>query len=197
MKKTFVWRQNRGVGRSLSSTASRMNPRECARRAAHLVYAFLLDEGDGNALVELAFVAPIIMIMLTGVASFSMALYNYQQLGYAVSSAAQQVGAQQGLITDPCASLESDVTSALPGWTVSKFTFTTTITNQSGSATTFGPLAGTAFTCTSGAGDMAQNEPMTVTVSYQYSWFSILTWRPNSTFTPSGNLTVSESVLVE
>jgi hypothetical protein len=44
---------------------------------------------------------------------------------------------------------------------------------------------------------MALNEPMTVTVSYQYNWFSIFTWRPNNTFTPSGNLTVSEAVLVE
>lgn len=151
---------------------------------------------EGNALVELAFVAPIMMVMLTGLASFAMALYSYQELGYAVSSAAQQVGAEQGLITDPCATLESDITSALPGWTVSKFTFTTTITNSSG-PNTFGPLAGTAFTCTSGASDMTLNEPMSVTVSYQYSWFSIFTWRPNSTFTPSGNLTVTEAVLVE
>jgi hypothetical protein len=36
---------------------------------------------EGNALVELAFVAPIVMLLLTGVASFSMALYSYQQLG--------------------------------------------------------------------------------------------------------------------
>jgi Flp pilus assembly protein TadG len=151
---------------------------------------------EGNALVELAFVAPILMIMLTGLASFAMALYSYQQLGYAVSAAAQQVGAEQGLITDPCATLESDITTALPGWTVNKFTFTTTITNASG-PNTFGPLAGTSFTCTSGASDMTLNEPMSVTVSYQYNWFSILTWRPNNTFTPSGNLTVSESVLVE
>jgi hypothetical protein len=152
---------------------------------------------EGNALVELAFVAPIMMVMLTGLASFAMALYSYQQLGYAVSSAAQQVGAEQGLITDPCATLESDITTALPGWTVSKFTYTVVITNSSGTADTFGPTAGSGFSCTSGASDMALNEPMTVTVSYQYNWFSIFTWRPNSTFTPSGNLTVSEAVLVE
>jgi Flp pilus assembly protein TadG len=162
------------------------------------ILAWLREGEEGNALIELAFVAPIMMLMLTGLASFAMALYSYQQLGYAVSAAAQQVGAQQGLITDPCATLESDVTTALPGWTVSKFTFSTTITDKSGNANSFGPLVGTAFTCTAGAGDMALNEPMTVTVSYQYNWFSIFTWRPtNNTFTPSGNLTVSEAVLVE
>jgi Flp pilus assembly protein TadG len=152
---------------------------------------------EGNALIELAFVAPIMMLMLTGLASFAMALYSYQQLGYAVASAAQQVGAQQGLITDPCATLESDITTSLPGWTVSKFTFTTVIADSGGTNHTFGPTAGSGFSCTAGASDMALNEPMSVTVSYQYSWFSIFTWRPNNTFTPSGNLTVSESVLVE
>ena len=152
---------------------------------------------EGNALVELAFVAPIMMLMLTGLASFSMALYSYQQLGYAVSSAAQQVGAEQGLITDPCASLESAISGALPGWTISKFTYSATITDSSGTAHSFGPTAGASFSCTAGAGDMAQNEPMAVTVSYQYNWFSIFTWRPDNEFTPSGNLTVSEAVLVE
>src|SRR5580658_4966216 len=152
---------------------------------------------EGNALVELAFVAPIMMLMLTGLASFAMALYSYQQLGYAVASASQQVGAEQGLITDPCATLESDITTALPGWTVSKFTFSATITDSSGTAHSFGPTAGSGFSCTAGAGDMALNEPMAVTVSYAYSWFSILTWRPNNTFTPSGSLSVTESVLVE
>jgi Flp pilus assembly protein TadG len=158
---------------------------------------WLFGREEGNALIELAFVAPIMMLMLTGLASFAMALYSYQQLGYAVASASQQVGAEQGLITDPCSTLESDITTSLPGWTVSKFTFTTVIADSSGTNHTFGPTAGSGFSCTAGASDMALNEPMSVTVSYQYNWFSIFTWRPNNTFTPSGNLTVSESVLVE
>ncbi len=196
--KTFLSRGVRQVrGRFGAKHAEATAGAAAGRPWRGRIRSWLPIDEEGNALVELAFVAPIMMIMLTGLASFAMALYSYQQLGYAVSSAAQQVGAEQGLITDPCATLESDITSALPGWTVSKFSFTTTITDSSGSAHTFGPLAGTSFTCTSGAGDMALNEPMTVTVSYQYNWFSILTWRPDNTFTPSGNLTVSEAVLVE
>lgn len=159
---------------------------------------WLFGREEGNALIELAFVAPIMMLMLTGLASFAMALYSYQQLGYAVAAAAQQVGDEQGLISDPCATLESDITTALPGWTVSKFTFSATITDSSGTAHAFGPTVGSGFSCgPSGGSDMALNEPMAVTVSYQYNWFSIFTWRPNNTFTPSGNLSVTESVLVE
>jgi Flp pilus assembly protein TadG len=159
--------------------------------------ALLYSEEEGTQLVELALVAPIMMIMLTGLASFSMALYSYQQLGYATSAAAQQIGAQQGLISDPCAQLVTDMTGALPNWTASKFTYTAVITDSNNTAHTFGPTGGSGFSCTTGAGDMAQNYPMTITVVYQYSWFSILTWRPNNAFTPSGNLTVSETVMVE
>jgi Flp pilus assembly protein TadG len=170
----------------------------CERRSLRSrIHRFLSEDSRGNATVEMAFVAPIMMLMLTGLASFSMALYSYQQLGYAVSATAQQVGAEQGLLTDPCQTIESDVTTALPGWTPSKFTFTTVITDSTGSAHTFGPQAGSAFTCTSGANDMALNEPMTITVTYTYNWFSIFTWRPDNSFTPSGNLNVTESVLVE
>lgn len=161
------------------------------------VCAWLTGHDEGNALIELAFVAPIMMIMLTGLASFSMALYSYQQLGYATSATAQQVGAQQGLITDPCSQIQSDITNALPGWKSSNFSYSVIITDSNGTNHSYSASAGNSFSCTAGASQMAQNEPMSLTVSYQYSWFSVFTWKPNNAFTPSGNLTVSEAVLVE
>lgn len=192
---------NFGRGKLQARGAQGANDTGNARGTGRLwrvrLLGWLREGEEGNALIELAFVAPIMMLMLTGLASFAMALYSYQQLGYAVSAAAQQVGAEQGLITDPCATLDSDITTALPGWTVSKFTFSASITDSNGTAHPFGPTSGASFSCTAGANDMALNEPMSVTVSYQYNWFSIFTWRPNNTFTPSGNLTVSEAVLVE
>jgi len=196
MKTTFSQGAQQGRGDSGANTMGEAGTKG-KRSWLVRVRIGLFGREEGNALIELAFVAPIMMLMLTGLASFAMALYSYQQLGYAVASAAQQVGAEQGLISDPCSTLESDVTTSLPGWTVSKFTFSATITDSSGTAHAFGPTAGSGFSCTAGANDMALNEPMAVTVSYQYNWFSIFTWKPNNTFTPSGNLTVSESVLVE
>jgi Flp pilus assembly protein TadG len=196
MKNTFSHGAQQGRGDS-GANSREISGTKRKRSWLGRIRKWVWGREEGNALVELAFVAPLMMIMLTGLASFAMALYSYQQLGYAVASASQQVGAEQGLITDPCATLESDITTALPGWTVSKFTFSATITDSSGTAHSFGPTAGSGFSCTAGAGDMALNEPMAVTVSYAYSWFSILTWRPNNTFTPSGSLSVTESVLVE
>jgi Flp pilus assembly protein TadG len=162
-------------------------------RLRHLLFS----EEEGTQLVEMAFVAPIMMLMLTGLASFGMALYSYQQLGYAVATAAEEVGAAQGVtVSDPCAQIESIVTSLLPNWSVSKFTYTVAITSPSGTTTT-PATTGSGFSCASDESDMTMGYPMRVTVSYQYNWFSVFTWRPDNSFTPSGNLTVSESVLVQ
>lgn len=146
---------------------------------------------EGGALLEFALVLPMLMTVLTGTASFSMALYSYQQLGYATSNAAQLVGAEQGLVTDPCAAVVTSVTGALPTWKAANFTYTVTITDSSGTAHKFGPTTGSSFSCTAGAADMAQNEPMMVQVSYNYTWLPVLN------FSPSSSLTSSESVLTE
>jgi len=138
---------------------------------------------EGNALVELALSLPILMALLTGTASFSLALYNLQQLGNATSGAAQLVAAEQGLITDPCAAVVTSMTQSLPNWNASSFTYTVWITNSGGTATKFGPTTGSSFTCKAGAADMAQNEPITVSVSYAYTWLPIFNFKPSSALT--------------
>ena len=150
-----------------------------------------IREDRGTAVVEFAIVLPMMVTVLTGAASFCMALYSFQQLGNATSAATLQLGADQGLITDPCATTVTTVTAALPNWTPAKLTYTVTITNSSGTATKFGPTTGSGFSCTSGAADMAANQPVVVTVSYAYTWFPILA------FSPSSALTSTEAALME
>lgn len=135
---------------------------------------------EGASLVEFAVTLPLMITVLTGAASFCMALYSLQQLGNATSTAAQLLAAEQGLITDPCATTVTTITASLPNWTTSKLTYTLTITDSSDTAHTFGPTAGSTFSCTSGAADMAANEPVTVNVSYAYTWFPILDFSPTS-----------------
>ena len=146
---------------------------------------------EGAALLEFAITLPLLMTVLTGTASFSLALYLLQQIGNATSTAAQLLGAEQGLITDPCATVVTSVTKSLPNLTPAKITYTVKITNASGTATTFGPSTGSSFSCTAGAADMAPNEPVTVTVSYAYTWLPILN------FSPSSGLSSSETALEE
>lgn len=147
---------------------------------------------EGTALAEFAIVLPLMMSILTGAASFCMALYSYQELGYAASNAAQQLAAQAGLkVADPCANVVTTVTAALPSWTASKLTYTVTITDSSGTAHIYGPTSGSSFSCTAGSAYLGANEPAAVQVSYQYTWFPILA------FSPSSSLTSSESALME
>jgi Flp pilus assembly protein TadG len=146
---------------------------------------------EGGSLLEFAVTLPLLMTVLTGSASFSIALYSLQQLGNAVSGASQVVAAEQGLITDPCATTVTSVTGALPGWTQDKLTYTMVITDSTGTAHTFGPTTGNSFSCTAGAGDESPNEPITLTVSYSYTWLPILA------FSPSSPLTSTQAAMAE
>jgi Flp pilus assembly protein TadG len=141
---------------------------------------FCFRSEEGGALVEFAVTIPLMMTVLTGTASFSMALYYLQQLGNATSTAVQLVGAEQGLTTDPCATAVTSVTDSLPSWNAKVLTYTLTITNSSGTATTYGPTEGSSFSCTAGASELAPNEPVTLTVSYTYSWLPVYKFSPSS-----------------
>jgi len=118
-------------------------------------------------------------------------LYFLQQIGNATSTAAQLLGAEQGLITDPCKTVVTSVTGSLPNLTASKITYTVSITDSSGTVHTTPATTGSSFTCTSYAAYMAPNEPVSVTVSYAYSWLPVLN------FSPSSSLTSQETALAE
>src|SRR5580704_1889433 len=106
---------------------------------------------EGAALLEFAITLPLLMTVLTGTASFSLALYLLQQIGNATSTAAQLLGAEQGLITDPCATVVTSVTSSLPNLTPGKITYTVSITDAAGAQHTSGPTTGSSFSCKSNA----------------------------------------------
>lgn len=141
---------------------------------------------EGASLLEFAVTLPLFLMVLTGTASFSLGLYFLQQIGNATSTAAQLLGAEAGLLTDPCATVVSSVTSSLPNLSSSKLSYSVTITDSSGTTHN-----STSTSCTSLASDMAPNEPVTVTVTYQYSWMPVFR------FSPSSNLTSSETSLAE
>jgi len=180
-------RYMRGSSLAAASHTIRIQPRSFAGR----VRAFLRRGDEGQSVVEFALVLPLLMTILFCMYSLTMVLYNYQQLEYATSVAAQQVGASRGTQSDPCNIVVTDVTAALPSWTASKFTYTVSITGSTGTATVYGPTTGSSFSCTAGEALMWMNKPISVGVSYQYTWI------PAYLVKMSGNLSTSETVITD
>lgn len=128
---------------------------------------------EGSALVEFALTLPMLFGLIYLAASLTLGMYNLQQLGNATSATAMAVGSDAGLFpgNDPCAYVKTTMAASLPTWTASNFTYKLTITDTSGSTHPY-PGTGTAFTCAT-APPMGPNYPVTLTVSYTYSWLGI------------------------
>lgn len=78
---------------------------------------------SGSALVEMAIVLPLMLLIMTGIASFSMALYQKLLLTEAVSSAGRVLAAEQGQ-SDPCADTWTALTKSAPGLSSSSLSMT-------------------------------------------------------------------------
>ncbi len=161
--------------------------------ARRMQRAMGIKSEEGTALVEFAVTLPLLMMVLTGTASFSLALYFLQQIGNATAGAAQTVGEEAIYTTDPCATVVSSVTGSLPNLSPTKLTYTVAITDSSSTVHTYGPTTGSSFSCTAGATYLSTsvNHPVSVTVKYTYTWLPILK------FSPSSNLTSQSTALAQ
>ena len=98
---------------------------------------------DGGALVEMAVTLPIVMAVMTGIFSFSIALYQKLQLAEAVSNAGHMLVTDRG-DNDPCTTATNAIYAAAPGLTQSNIILTYTLNgNNYGTGTT---------ACAAGAG---------------------------------------------
>lgn len=161
---------------------------------------------EGTALLEFALTLPLLLMVMTGTISFSLALYVLQQVGNSSSAATECVAAEAGTVTDPCAQIGPEIAAMLPNLTAANISYTLTVTNAAGTAATYGPFTPPAGTCTaagSGGGastEAAPNEPVTVTVSYQYAWLQFLNyiswnnWRNTSL---SSTLSSTDTLMAE
>jgi Flp pilus assembly protein TadG len=165
------------------------------------IVAFLRSDSDGGAIVEAAIVMPIYLLILTGMLSTVMALYTYQQLDLATFTAAENIGISRGANPpDPCNTAVQSVTTGLQGYNTANITYTLWITqNVAGSVSRQSWTGqGSSFSCSgdtsSGQGSyalsFAQNEPLTLQLSYPY------TWLPTFMNQKSGNFVTIETVFV-
>jgi Flp pilus assembly protein TadG len=161
------------------------------------LHSFFGVQEEGSQLVEMAVVAPILLVILTGMASFGMALYSQQQLGLAAANAVQAIATGTSLITDPCKTAATDVAQSLPQWTAANISYTLTIYTKSTSSVTASGT-GSGFTCTADSADLTTFQPVTLKVTYPYNWFPIFQWtKYGSNFAPTGNLTTTQAAMAQ
>ncbi|MBS1805074.1 MAG: pilus assembly protein [Acidobacteria bacterium] len=119
------------------------------RRAVHLVRRFFISHSDGGALVETALVVPLMLTLITGMASFGIALNNYLLLSHAAAVGARYLAINQGnfsngTTTNPCAMAATQIQAAAVGIAASQLSYSITLTpTASGTATTYTSSNGT------------------------------------------------------
>jgi len=150
-----------------SPTALRVEP---PSRSKWLRYRFHAAGESGQALVEFALVLPVLLLVVTGITTFGIALNNYMQLTQAVGIGAQALSVSRGNTTDPCNVVSSAVTAAAPYLVSSSISFTTKIYTSSSASTSYsGTSCSSSSTTTGAAGNLTQGQAAVVTATYPCS----------------------------
>src|SRR5665213_1540926 len=151
-------------------TASSQYKRPCRTRAEHLRFSCMdavqlmgtfggnstmrglikirgrMGSRRGQSLVEFSFAMPILLITVTGMLSFGIAMHNFLTLTNGVNTGAQVMSMSRGQTSDPCASALTAIENAAPGLTAANISLTVVINGTSFASTS----------CTAGAADMSQ-----------------------------------------
>jgi len=154
---------------------------------------------DGSSLIEFALCLPPLMLLMTGIFAFGIAVGNYVMLTNACSAGAMQLAISRGQLSspnyDPCALAVSAVEAAAPTLTAANLKFVVVL-NTTTYPTSGTPTANLSCTSTSetagAAGNLIQTDPVTVTVTYPCS---LVVYNANNF--PSCTLTAKASEAVQ
>ena len=144
--------RSRGLNRAAESLGMRNEPRPIGGR-----FRALLRRGErGQAILEMAFLLPFLLALVTGICYFGIAMNNYLQLESIVTTGAQTLAQSQGvLIANPCATALTAMQGVAPiNWanvTVTYYENGVAVGGTSGNA------------C---VGTLASTTPVTVTATY-------------------------------
>ncbi len=132
------------------------------RRAAARWKALVQHQEEGQSAVELALCLPIMLLVVTGITTFGVAMNNYILLTNSTNSGARMVALSRGASTDPCSDLSKTVSTSAPLLKSSNLIYSLAITPSGSSSTT----TYTGTSCTSAAAALTQNATAKVTVTY-------------------------------
>ena len=86
---------------------------------------------NGQALVEIAYVAPVLLLLTVGMFMFGSALNKYLVLNNAVEVGGQLLADERGEAADPCAAATTAIENAAPNLSLANASFTYTINGTS------------------------------------------------------------------
>jgi Flp pilus assembly protein TadG len=120
---------------------------------------------DGQAMVEMALVLPVLLLVVTGILVFGLAFNNYILLTEATSVGARTLAISRGETTDPCATAASAVYAASPLLVPANLSFTFVLNGKSYK----GPSCNSGSTTTGAAANLKQGSYALLTVNYPCS----------------------------
>ena len=146
--------------RTAASPGVRVNARRRGKRAR------ARDE-RGQALLEFAYLLPILVTLMLGMIVFGVALNNYLEMTNAVTAGAQALAVSRGQTLDPCKTVSAPVFAATPNLTQANLKFTITIAGYSPLASNqANPSCAAPNTTSAPASDLTQGGTATVMVTY-------------------------------
>lgn len=166
--------------------------RRLRRLPARGLRRFLRSDSQGQALVEMAFTLPIMMLMITGMTSFGLLLNNYLMLSHASDVGARYLAINQGNFdtggtTNPCAMAATQIQAAAGTLAAGNLSYTITFYNSSSAST--GSYSSSNGATSFGAGSTCASGGATAmglgggSVSVQLSYPFLLTvygWAPST-----------------
>jgi Flp pilus assembly protein TadG len=127
------------------------------------VSARLLAGEEGSAILEFAFLLPIMLMVAMGIMSFGSAMVNKSALNNSVLQGAQVLTTSRSVTNfDPCKAVFSAITGAAPSLNPASITLTLTLNNNPSIVNT----GATANTCESDNTELAPNTPVTILAQY-------------------------------
>jgi Flp pilus assembly protein TadG len=144
---------------------------------------------EGAALVEFALIAPLMLMLTSGIFIFGIAMNNYLVLTQAVSVAARTLAANGGITLDPCATAYNAVIQAAPNLTPAKLSVSLTLNGTAES----GNSCSSSSTTTGAAGALAGGTNATLTVTYP----CVLVFYGNTSGATGCTLTATDTELVQ
>jgi Flp pilus assembly protein TadG len=135
---------------------------------ANRTRARVCSSDRGHAVLEFAFVLPMMMAVITGLFSFGIALNNQIELTQAVGSGGQYLQQIQSITTDPCKDVANTIVNNATNLIAANLTITLTMADNNGNSTVQSGPAST-FSCAGSQSSLVTGGTATVMGTYPCS----------------------------